>query len=482
MPLTQGYSNITPQQGSTSKALIAEQLNFADETQTDASSPIAVAANGAVSGGDFPNGQPRITNVTIRSAGTTLPQNAFDGSAAQSKDAAGPYNIEGGFDISFTGNRSALLLRMLTQTKNPIWNILGGSGQSLPATVNVVANTALLKTVSTNVTIADNLSSTTNPVQVTVTPSSTATISGAKATVYVKGTDYNDKVVDQTLNFTPAAPTVARTTRRFYKTITQVASAGWDESSGKTFGVTARDTAAKVTFTPQDERLIAYWTAELTKGLIPNLYYGLILNEMSLDIAREGLLAASCTLLGRRAKLYENLAGDTGPTARATDSSALSVITSDPFAGWQCKMTAEGTDIEVAMQDSTLTINQDLAYTNVLGSRYQVSPPVRGDKRLVELSANVVYAPENNFSTYFEDNVTLPNVKLTWQQEGVGVFPYKLVLNIPEAQLTSDPDPEVSDPGAISQTVAIKAVKFGNNAEYWFEADYSSYDQVRIYS
>ena len=483
MALTTGKGAITSQDGNTSQVLIAEQLNYADETQTDASTPLVVADDGGTSGGDFYGEQPRITGADIARVGTTIAQTEFDGSASQTKDAAGPYNVENSIDISITGNGTALLFRNVTQTRNPEWDILGGSGQILPATVNVVASTELLKSTSTDASIADDLSGTTNPVQVVVTPSATATIDGQTASVYLKGTDHMDRVIDETLTFTTATATTAATSPLWYKTITQISSEGWEEASGKTFGVTATDRAALVKFIPQDESLVCYWTIEAVKGLVPNVFLGCISNETTIEISREELLIANCSLLGRDSKVYTNLAGDTGPTARATDDSGLKRAQGNVFSGWQCVMTAENTDIEVAMQEATLTINQNLEYTNVLGSQSQPSPPARGAKRLVELEATIVYSPENNFSEYFENNVALPNVKLTFQEVALGGFPYKLSFIIPQAQLTSDPDPAVTDEGTIEQTVNVKAIRTSTTAaEYSIECEYSSYDRVRIYS
>ena len=483
MALEQGKGAITSQDGNTSQVLIAEQLDYSDITQTDASTPLVVAANGATSGGDFYSEQPRITGADIARIGTTIAQTEFDGSASQTKDAAGPYNVENSIDFSISGNGTALLLRNVTQTRNPEWDILGGTGQTLPATVNVVANTELLKGTSTDATITDNLSSTTNPVQIVVTPSATATIDGQTASVYIKGTDHMDREIDYTLVFTSSTATTAATTPLYYKTVTQISSEGWQEASGKTYGVTARDVATLVKFIPQDESLDCYWTIEVAKGLVPNVYWGCIANETTIEISREELLVANCSILGRDSRVYTNLAGDTGPTARKTDDSGLKRAQGSVFAGWQCVMTAEDTDIEVAMQEATLTINQNLEYTNVLGTQSQPSPPARSTKRLVELEATIVYAPENNFSEYFENNTNLPNVKLTFQQVALGAFPYKLTFIIPQAQLTSDPDPAVTDEGTIQQTVNIKAIRTSTTAaEYSIEAEYSSYDRVRIYS
>ena len=471
----------TTQFGNVTQIIIAESVNWSSEAATDPT-PLIVAPNGATSGGDFYPQQLRVAGADIAREGTTIAQSEFDGSAAKSKDAAGAYDVANSIDFLLSGNGTGLLFRNLTQTKNPLWNILNGTGTTLPATVNVVANTALLKSTSEDATIADDLSSTTNPAQLVVTPSSTATISGIQGRVYLKGTDHMDRVIDENLNFPASAPTTALTSSLWYKTVTQISSSGFEEASGKTYGVTARDVAARVQFIPQDRRLVSFLTAEVAKGEIPNIYYSLLINEMTMDITRDGLLVANCAMLGRNSKLRTNLAGDTGPTALPTETPQLRKAQGNIYPGLRAVLTAEDTDIAVDMQEATFSVNQDYEYTDVLGKPYQISQPGRNDKRLVQIEATVLYTPENDYSEYFENNSTLPNVKLTFQEEGLGAFPYKLSIIMPETQLTADPDPAVTDPGSIQQTLNIQAIRGRRAYEYYIEAEYSSFPLMRVYA
>lgn len=65
MPLTTAAGSITSQTGNISQILIAEQANYADESQSNAATPRVVASNGALSGGDFYRFQPRINSADI---------------------------------------------------------------------------------------------------------------------------------------------------------------------------------------------------------------------------------------------------------------------------------------------------------------------------------------------------------------------------------------------------------------------------------
>ena len=481
MPLRTTASGINTQSGNVTQIIIAEQANYADEAQDDARTPRVVSSTGRLTGGDFYKYQPRINSADIAREGTTIESAFFDGSAAQSKDAAGPIDISGGMSIAMSGNGTALPLRMLTQDKNPSWNIYGGTGQAIPAAVTLVAS-APLSDGGSNAVIAENLSSTTNPVQLIITPSNTASIvAGGRGTITIKGTDNWDTAIEETIQYSSATAKNAATSRLWYKTVTEIASQGWDEASGRTYAVTARDSSAAVTFTPQDDDLVAFWTAEVAKGVVPNRYYGLCMQSATISITREELVAFDCTFLGRRGYLYSNLAGDTGPTARRTDAAGLDSASPDVFAGWQGKLTAEN-DLTISLSELTLTINQELAYTNALGSQFQLAPPGRGAKRLVQFEVTAHYSPQNDFSTYFESNQVIPNVKLSFDQVGYGAYPYNLTLEAEEMQFTADPDPAVDDAGIITQTLIMKAVRPRAGSEYRFTTRYSDYDRVRIYS
>ena len=381
-----------------------------------------------------------------------------------------------------SANGTALPLRMLTQDKNPAWNIYGGSGQSLPTLVTVVASTNLSDT-GEDATIAQAAPSTNSPVQLTITPASMTIPAAGRGIIRVEGTDEDGTDVYEEWAWSTASNTAVRG-RIWFKTITKVRSSGF---SAGTYTVATRDRSAQVIFTPQDLELVAYWTAEVAKGVVPNLYYGLIMQNCTIEVTPEAFVAFDATMLGRRAKLYENLAGDTTPPSDLstwrTPSTGLETASADVYAGWQGVLTAENTDIEIAQSEMTLTLNQELAYTNVRsGTQYQVSPPVRDAKRLTQMEATVLYDPHNDFSTYFEGNQVIPNVKLTFKQSGYGAYPYELVFEMPECQLTADPDPAITDTGQITQTLTMKAVRPRTGLEYRVVARYSEYEEVKDYS
>ena len=495
MPLTTGKGSQSTQYGNITQILIGEQPAYETRVSVSpaANTPSVNTTNG------FYKFQPKINSADIAREGSTIPTDFFTGDAAQSRDAAGPLDITNGMVIALSGNGTGLLLRMLTQDKNPEWNIYGGSGQSIPGSMDIAANQTL-GTVTTDAGTPATVTSRTfaNPVQPIIAIPGTATLgSGGRGRVIIGGTDNDDKAISETVAFTDPLPSGNRTanTQLWYKTVDSVSSAGWGSGN---FGVTGQDKSARVIFTPQDDDLVAFWTVEATKGVVPNVYDGVIVENATMEITREGLIAFTCSVLGREARLYTNLSGATlaynetaGGSNRAerttitrTGSNGILEASPDVYAGWQCEISG-GNDIPMAAVDTTLTMNQELVYTNVTGSRFQVTKPGRGAKRMLQIEASTVYAPENNYSDYFNSNQTLQNVQITWKQSGLGAYPYELTLEVPEMQLTADPDPAVTDLGIIFQNVVMKAIKPENvniDYDYRFIARYSDYAPVRVYT
>ena len=479
MPLVIGKNAVKGQSGSFSRLLIAEQIDYASEAAIDVTSPIVIAENGDKTGGDFYRLQPLLNSATLAAEGTTIASEFLDGTAAQRKDAAGASDIGGALNLGLSGDGTALVLRMITQDKDPVWHIAGGTGKTLPSSVNVVANGELLKNTAGSATIASDLSAVKNPVRLLIVPSATATLAGSRGIVTITGTDHAGDEIIENVAFTTHNFMLPALTGLWYSTVTNVKSSGWAEASGKTYGISAKDESVEVLFRPQDEDLVCYWTIEESKGNVPNTYYGAIMQDMAMTIARDSLVGLECTFLGRKSRLYSNVAGGTV----RSDASALEYASPDVFSGWQCNFTAENTDIPLSVTGLTFTINQNLEYTNVLGSHFQPSPPIRTSKRLVQVEATVLYSPQNNLSEYFRDNRVLPNCKLTFTQEGLGAYPYEFVIAMEEMQLTADPDPPVADRGLIPQTLTAKAIRSERfPVEYEISARYSKYNKVRVYS
>ena len=494
MPLTTAQGDITTTTGSISQAIFGEQTNYSTQLvipptgNSNTDRPVATQAQG------FYRYQPRINSLDLAREGETIPTNFFDGFSAQTQDAPGPLDIANGVSFALSGNGTALIWRMLTQDLNPTWTAYGTSGQTFPAEIDIVSATQALTETATSATLTgtSDLAALHSPVQLNFLTTGSATLASgqSQASITIEGTDYWDNFIDETFTFSAASGPYRVKTELWYKTVTKVETAGWDQSSGKTFSVKAEDKSTETIFTPQDEILSVFWTGEIAKGNIPNVYNGLCAQSATIEFTRTGLIAVSCTFTGREGKLYENLAGqkaarDGSFYPQRTDitgaGSDLDPASADVYGGWQSNLTAENTDLKVAAQEGTFTFNQNLVYTNTVGERFQGAPPARDEKRLVQIEATALYARENNYSTYFESNRPIPNVNMRWDQVGDGAYPYSLRVEMPRCQLTADPDPAVSDLGVVTQDLVMKAIRSAQNAyEYRVIARYSDYPALPV--
>ena len=109
--------------------------------------------------------QPLITEGDLALVSDKITVPVKKGNASESKMARGPATIQNSLTVvASIADGSPLLLSMYTQTLEPQWTVLGGTGQAYPATETVVAETADLSSTAQQ-TIADDLSNTTNPVR-----------------------------------------------------------------------------------------------------------------------------------------------------------------------------------------------------------------------------------------------------------------------------------------------------------------------------
>ena len=251
---------ITGSTGAISQLLIGEKDEFKGTDLDDASA-----------GGDFYNLQPGTSAITIAAAGNLIDTNFFTGSAARTPGLPGRLNVQGGFVVGASGDAAVLILRNLMQSLDPGYHLLGGSGTTLPAAVDVVASQTLRTTAA--ITPADGLGATRNPVRLniapatgtastvdvvdgqnlsgtgnktiaddltgttpaeldvilTVTPDGSAALSdpAIPGTIVIVGTDFAGDSQTVTLSFATGALTTAQETDQRFASVTQVTTTGW---------------------------------------------------------------------------------------------------------------------------------------------------------------------------------------------------------------------------------------------------------------
>ena len=192
MSLRADLSKITGGIGNTTQFIFKEQPAFKNYGGIKAT-PIIVASNGAVSGGDFPKFQGVPSGVDLALAGALIDPGLFTGTRTRSKGYPGVLRGQGGVVLGGSPLLAPSIFRLLLQDKNPSYHILGGSGITIPAEKTVVDGQALAGTMPK--TVAEDLADTTNPVRLTVTPKA-----GTAATVSVVDAQDLDTDGDITVN------------------------------------------------------------------------------------------------------------------------------------------------------------------------------------------------------------------------------------------------------------------------------------------
>lgn len=268
--------------------------------------------------------------------------------------------------------------------------------------------------------------------------------------VRIAGTDWAGRTFGETLTFTEENKSVAQTTKRYFQTVTGATSSGW---AGGAMDIKGRDKAVRVTIKPQDEKIVCYWLGELTRGLIPEVIYNMLMSQLTIQISREEVMRYACVFNFTDSDHQTNLAGDTGAMARKSDASALEFPVDDFFIGYQAEVTIDG--VRLAMREATAVINQQYTPSDVLsGEPTDESPPI-GGTRLATLAGNVRYATENDYNTNFRENVKFNNVQVRFFNKLKGGFPAQFRLRGGRGELSANPVATFSDGGEILQPIAL---------------------------
>ena len=470
---------------------ITEEVKSADASDADDENSVDI----------FYKHQPRIVEGGLREDGSLVDIPIKTGNAGMNRYATGPLDITDGFMVTGACDGSALIYRMITQMKDP------GEGVALNATSATEAEVVANALVTASMTVVPIPATITNPVKLKITPNSSATLASGKTSAVIKITGtVIDGLDSKGESFTTLTESVTLTSEQveagtvvetdsYFKTVTAVSGtpADWDSTNGQ-IKITCQDNAKQVTFTPQDDELVAFWDIEWTKGTIPNLYRRIIANEVSISVTRTEAIIFALTCLGKDALTYTNFVGNkwtpdstSSNYPTKSDASELDFASDETFTGWQAALELElgGTVIEFPLLDSTLTINQNMVNSDVIsGSRFQSSPPVRNGNRDTALTGTVVFTPENNLSNAFRNNLTWNNVKLVLRNAPLAGFPWQTEIIFRKAQLRVSPDPASPRNERINQTFELMAFteEISGALEYQIIANYADYVRPRVYS
>lgn len=310
-------------------------------------------------------------------------------------------------------------------------------------------------------------------------------IIGRIGVIVISGTDKDGLAIEEIMRFRDdqVFPGASRKSRNFFSSI-DVGGINIDGFSSGTVSISIQDRASRVTFQPQDEVLAIFWLIELTKGITPNMYDGVIVNQLTASIARDTAMEFAATILGRKGAERRNLKGETGKAARRSDISLLEHASTTVFTGWQCEVSVNGWISPLL--GATLTINQQLANADVItGDRHQESPPIPGPDRDCMVEGNIVYAPENNMSQWYLDNEVLPDVNVIFRNNTKGSFDCVTKIEYNECYISQNPDPASPREGRVEQAFSVMSFVDeigGPPTDYRIVCDFPDYEPVRDFS
>lgn len=487
MAINASKADVTGSVGNASQVVIIEQPGFKQNNGSDLSSPIAVAANGSVTGGDAHKFQGAPSNIDIAMLGALIDAGIFTGSLGRSPGYPGRLSVQNGIVLGGSPMIAPLVFRGLLQDKNPDWNILGSTGTTIPDEVNVVGDgTAGVAATDGDlaataaITPDDELASTTNPVRLTVTLGNTPALATGKefGRVRIKGTDHAGAAIAETFFFTADNLSDAQTGDRYFETVT---SAEPSDFSDGNFTVTAQDTAVQVTITSEEEKAFCYHKLEVSRGLIPEVIDDNVIEQLVLALSADDVLRFAITYLGRIGYHQQNLGGDTGASARKTDASMLEYPTEDYWIGWQAKIFVEG--LELAMADATATFQKQWTQPGTLGEQTEGAQPI-ASTFLGSITGNTIYATQNDFNENFVDNVPFSNIEIRLTNELKGGFKSQLRILGAKGQLNANPVPTIGDAGQILQSLEMNLLPSAVGLSDYIKiiCDIPEYSPLRVFS
>ena len=387
-----------------------------------------------------------------------------------------------------------LMLAMYTQARTLEWNILGGTGQTLPNAVTVVNNESLAQTSAR--LISNDLSSFTNPARIVCTVTN-PTLNANISAIQIWGTDNWGQLTAESVPYDANNLTQSQTTETYFRTITHVYAAeanshfnpqtggsrerGWTTG---TFSLTAQDKAVEITAKAQDRENNRFWSIEETKGGRAFTYRSCIANQISFSIDISGFREDTIEFLGKKGLPHENLAGDkvvrtetsiTYPTP--TDSSGLTYATSDQG------FTSEDSFLEIdgvphPMVSCSFNLNRGLSDNpRKSRSKYNTAPPIATAPRSCTMSVTVRSYVGDAYWEDFTNGTVLENVKLINRYTEPGSFPSEMSWEFPKAKIVNSPDPDIPRQGPIVITLNLVAFDdtFGNPDDYQIVARIPEY-------
>lgn len=281
---------------------------------------------------------------------------------------------------------------------------------------------------------------------------------GANGVISLVGKDHwNTTITEDILVPANAEATATFKSRYFWKNVEACTTSGFLAAGNGTFSITARDDSQKVVFKPYDKTMSSYLLLEFMKGRVPNLYRGMYASGATIRVTGANeLLQLVIPMGGRKAALYENLAGTKVPeiteSNKATffDTDYASTPPADVEFISEPVMSGARTQVSLgvgAQRLPIININFDFGLRFdpspvITGDPEELAPPIRRSRQPM-LTGALQYSLATNLSLTALNAIQEDFVKIIFEDKAYGAFPDQHEITMRKTQFLETGDPAV---------------------------------------
>ena len=276
-------------------------------------------------------------------------------------------------------------------------------------------------------------------------------------TVTITGRDQNEVAISEVLTFANVA---AQTTTKYFHSVDAdgVAIAG---CTGGTAAITCDKNTYIHTFALGDD-VPKGSTLEIVKGGIPSTYVGCLVNTAVIDLA--DVMTFTLGMMGKIG--YNGAIMPTSgliPTETETPTAlaAFTRVSEQVFPSWgiSVEINKGSAYAEIPVSSMSLSLDNALKFPDRFRNLRTRPQPVRGGNRNYGMRIGIDYSTtENDWDPFFLSTKEVA-AKVTCYRLPYAGAEYKMVITMPRCQITSFPDPAVSDYSEIIQDINLRPIR-----------------------
>lgn len=276
--------------------------------------------------------------------------------------------------------------------------------------------------------------------------------------VTITGTDQNDAAISEVVTITA---TDTATTTKYFKTVNATGIAYTGLAVATAILIEADKNVWTHTIEVKDA-LLNGLTIEAVKGARPSVYGGCLINSGTIDIG--DVLTFTLNLIAKRgwngykvpaSALEEPTASDT-----ATDVSGYSRVSPQVLPAWGMALYLEGSATATPIANATFAFNNNLGYPRrFIGVRTEPKP-TRQSNREITLTTGIDYeSGQYDFDAQFLGGAPVEDCSLVCMRTPYAGAEYKLTITLPNCEISTFPDPAISDYAEIIQDLVLRPVR-----------------------